>query len=414
MVAMAIACPFAARIMEKYGRKSVMRIASLLLFVCWMNLYFSANFYGLLSVRFVTRFCAGLTAPTVAVYTGEITQPSYRGLFLPAIIFCGSLGTLMPLVLGIFLRWQIIAVISALLALLWFLLVTMVPESPPWLVRKGRIEEAAQSFTWLRGQNSESVDEFNKMVEGQKLAENLRKKSLGFNSMLTIAQTESFCKPLLILLVYAITLQFSGLNVINFYSATMLKNLRGEHINEYVATIILDVSKLTASMVACVVVKNVGRRSLTAFSGLTTTTSLFGLSAYLQYASMNEPLKNIYGIPLALYMLNMISVMIGLYPLLYTLTAELFPSRYRAFGSSFVFLFNYVCTLTVIEVSPTLFLVLGEQGGYLLFGASCFFGTMVIMVFLPETHKETLQEIEDTYHKATELQKTNTKDLQQV
>lgn len=411
---MAIACLFAARIMEKYGRKSVMRIASLLFFVCWMILYFSANFYHLLFGRFVTGFCAGLTTPTVAVYVGEITQPSYRGLFLPMIIFGGSLGTLMPHVLGIFLKWQIIAVISALLPLLWYLLVTMIPESPPWLVRKGRIEEAAQSFTWLRGQNSESVDEFNKMVERQKLTANLRKKPVGFNSMLTIAQTESFYKPLLILLVYATTLQLSGLNVIIYYSATMLKDSLGEHINEYVATIILDVSRLTTSMVACAVVKNVGRRSLTAFSGLTTTITLFGLSAYLQYASTNEQLKSFYGIPLALFMLNMISVMIGLYPLLYTLTEELFPSKYRAFGSSFVILFNYVCTFAVVKVSPTLFLVLGEQGGFLLFGTSCFIGTIVIMVFLPETHKKTLQEIEDTYHKTIELQKISTKDLQQV
>lgn len=383
--------------MEKYGRRTLLRIASVLFAVCWMIQYLSVNFHGLLFGRFMTGFSAGLISPTLSVYTSEITQSSYRGLFLSTKVFCASLGMLIPHALGLFFTWRTIAVICALVPLLGFLLTTAVPESPPWLVRKGRIEEAEKSFNWLRGHNQDAIDEFKKMVEGQKLTANSRNNAKGIHNTLKIVQAESFYKPMLIILLYETTVQASGPNFILFYTVTVLKDSVGEYINDYVASIILDLTRMLTAIVACVVVKYVGRRPLTAFSGLTTAATLLGLSAYFHYASSDERLRSSYGIPLALYVLYMLFIAIGFHPLVVTLSQELLPLRYRAFGSSFRLLFHYVSTFIIVKISPTLIMVLGESGAYLLFGICCSVGTLIIMIFLPETQKKTLQEIEDSY-----------------
>lgn len=362
----------------------------------WAILYFSVNIYGLLLGRIVTGFCVGFLSTPVPVYISEITQPTYRGLFLSAQGFAFSFGILMPHALGMYFKWEFVAIMCALVPLICYILIEMVPESPSWLLDDGQMQKAIESFKWFRGVYLDSMYEFEKLVEGQKLSK-LQNDSMALYNILTMAKTKSFYKPLLILLLYSVTLQASGPNVIAFYTVSILKNSIGENMNEYVATLIIDVTRLAASIVSCILVSNVGRRPLAAFSGFATAVTLIGLSVYLYSASMSNQLRSFYGIPLALYTLYMIFITIGLYPLLWTLTGELFPLRYRGVGSALVTFFNFIAFFVSVKSTPALFAALDKHGVFLLFGLCCLIGTIIIIVFLPETHHKTLQDIEDSY-----------------
>lgn len=406
-ISMAIACMLSGWAMEKYGRKTVFQVTSVPLVIGWAILYFSVNIYGLLLGRIVTGFCVGFLTTPVPVYISEITQPTYRGLFLSAQGFASSFGILMPHALGMYFKWEFVAIMCALVPLICYVLIELVPESPSWLLDDGQMEKAIESFKWFRGVYLDSMYEFEKLVEGQKLSK-LQNDSIALHNILTMATTKSFYKPLLILLLYSVTLQASGPNVIAFYTVTILKNSIGDNMNEYVATIIIDVTRLTASIVSCILVSNVGRRPLAAISGLATAATLIGLSMYLYGASMSDQLKSLYGIPLALYTLYMIFITIGFYPLLHTLTGELFPLRYRGLGSALVTFFNFAAFFVSVKSTPALFALLDKHGVFLLFGTSCLIGTMIIIIFLPETHHKTLQEIEDSYGDRNTIAKVKT------
>lgn len=398
---MALACVLAGMIMEKYGRKPLFVLTNGLFVIGWMILCFSVNIYGLLLGRFVTGFCVGLLSPSISVYIGEITQPTYRGIFMSMQGFGASFGLLMPHALGIFFNWNVVASMCALIPFTCYLLIVMVPESPSWLLDDGQIEKAAKSFTWFRGYASESMDEFKQLVEGQKVSKDQR-NSMGFKNIVTTIQTKSFYKPFSFLLLYFATLQFAGSNVIAFYTITILKKSLGEHINEYAATMVVDFSRVIASVLSCFVIKNVGRRPLTVFSGLTTAATLFGLAAYLYCASENEQLKNFYEIPLILFTLYVMCIMIGLNPLAWILTGELFPLRCRALGSGLVTFFNFTFLFISVKTTPGLFVVLGEYGVFCMFGICCLAGTLLLAAFHPETRNRTLQEIEESYEKPVE------------
>lgn len=397
---MAIACILAGVLMEKYGRKPLFVLMNMLFVIGWMILCFSTNVYGLLLGRFVTGFCVGLIAPSVSVYMSEITQPTYRGIFLSMQGFSASLGILMPHALGIFLKWKVVAGICALIPFTCYILIALVPESPSWLLDAGQMEKAAKSFTWFRGYAPETMDEFKKLVEGQKLSKHQR-NTVGFGNILTIAGEKAFYIPFLILLLYFATLQFAGPNVIAFYTVSILKSSLGDSINEYTATMIVDLSRL-ASILSCFVIKKIGRRPLTTISGLATAGSLFGLSAYLYCASANEQLRSLYEIPLTLFILYVMCIMVGLNPLVWVLTGEMFPLRYRSTGSGLVSFFNFVFLFVSVKTMPGLFEVLGEHGVFFMFGMCCFVGTVLLTIFLPETRNRTLQEIEDSYDKPIE------------
>lgn len=393
---MAIACMLSGILIEKFGRKTIFQIMNVPLIIGWTIFYFSVNIYGLLLGRIVTGFCVGLLSTPTPVYISEITQPTYRGLFLSAQGFAVAFGILMPHVLGAYIKWEFVAIACASIPIICYILIEIVPESPSWLLDDGQMEKAIESFIWFRGRYLDSMYEFEKLIEGQKLSK-LQNNSMAFHNIVIMAQTKSFYKPLLILLIYSATLQATGMNVITFYTVTILKNSIGHNINEYAATIILDVTRLAVSIVSCAVINDVGRRPLATISGLATTASLFGLSAYFYCASMNEQVKNLYAIPLALYTMYMIFITIGLYPLIWTLTGELFPMRYRGVGSALVTFFNFICFFVCVKITPSLFQTLGEQGVFLLFGICCFIGTTIIIIFLPETRNKTLQEIENGY-----------------
>lgn len=400
-IPMAIACILAGVIMEKYGRKPLFGLMNVLFVIGWMILCFSVNCYGLLLGRFVTGFCVGLLSPSVSVYISEITQPTYRGLFLSMQGFTVSVGILMPHALGIILEWQVVAAICALVPLTCFILISFVPESPSWLLEDGQTENAFKAFTWFRGYAPETLNEYEKLVEGQQLSM-AQSNSVGLRNIRMMAVAKPFYIPFSILLLYFATLQFAGPNVIAFYTISILKNALGEYINEYTATMFVDLTRLAASVLSCIVVKNVDRRTLTTFSGLTTAATLFALSAYLYFDSMNEQLKNLYGIPMTLFMLYVMCIMIGLNPLVWILSGEMFPLRYRGTGSALVTFFNFTFLFVSVKTTPTLFLILGDHGVFLVFGICCFTGTILLTMYLPETRNKTLQEIEDSYDKPAE------------
>lgn len=395
-ISMAIGCILAGVTMEKYGRRPLFLIMNVLFFIGWMIFCLSSEIFGLLLGRLVTGFCVGLLSPPVSVYISEITQPSLRGLFLSAQGFTSSFGILMSHALGIFFHWKIVACICSLMPVLCFILIAIVPESPSWLLEKGRMEKSIKSFTWFRGRNVDSMDEYEKLVDRQKLAK-LQNEPFQFRNTLTLVRSKSFYKPLSILLIYIATLQSCGPNVIAFYTITILRNSLGDNMNEYVATILLDSARVSASVFCCIIVKSIGRRPLTTFSGIATATTLLGLSAYLYYASTEDQMKSQWCIPLTLFVLYIVFITIGLQPLSWTLKGELFPLRYRSAGSTLATFFNFAIVFICLKSTPALFLAFGEHGVFLLFGISCLIGTIVLTIYLPETRNKTLQEIEDSY-----------------
>lgn len=394
---MAAGCLLSGILMGKFGCKITFFLLNIGYVVGWVFFTFSANLILLLIGRFITGFSIGLLGPTAPIYISEISQPSYRGFFLTTIGAALSVGIMIPHALGIYLDWQMIAAICGVLPFASYILTTFAPESPSWLLRHNEIEEAEKAFHWFRGYDEETTREFRQLVDGQKNVENTINADSSTNNNGLKIKDKSFYMPLLILLVYFGTLQLSGTNAVAFYTIGILKKSLGNGINEYAATIVVDITRVIASIIACIVVKKFSRRSLTIFSGIGTSTSLLGLAMYLYVSLKNVQLKSMSVIPLTLFALYVIFVTIGLNPLAWTLTGELFPLRYRASGSALVSFFNFAFFFAVVKTSPEMFELFKEYGVFFIYGVLCLSGTIILMFLLPETQNKTLQEIEDSY-----------------
>lgn len=85
------------------------------------------------------------------MFLGEVAEPGMRGLLSSIPFVSYSLGIFIVYTLGATLHWQTVAWLATILPILSFLTFTLMPESPVWLVRNNRVQEAGEALNWLRG-----------------------------------------------------------------------------------------------------------------------------------------------------------------------------------------------------------------------------------------------------------------------
>lgn len=104
----------------------------------------------LLLGRMLTGFAGGLTAACIPVYVSEIAPPGVRGALGATPQLMAVFGSLSLYALGLLLPWRWLAVAGEGPVFIMVLLLSFMPNSPRFLLSKGRDEEALQALTWLR------------------------------------------------------------------------------------------------------------------------------------------------------------------------------------------------------------------------------------------------------------------------
>ena len=98
-------------------------------------------------------------------------------------------------------------------------------------------------------------------------------------------------------------------------------------------------------------------------------------------------------LPLASIVTFAVAYSMGMGPLPWVMTAELFSKEAKATSSSLAASFNWLCSFLVVKFSPTLEAMIGASGSYLMFAALAFLGTGLIGATVPETRGKTEEEI---------------------
>ncbi|KAF9676406.1 hypothetical protein SADUNF_Sadunf09G0135200 [Salix dunnii] len=146
------------------GRRPLLIISSILYFVSGLVMLWSPNVYVLLLARLLDGFGIGLAVTLVPVYISETAPPEIRGLLNTLPQFTGSGGMFLSycMVFGMSLMeapsWRVMLGVLFIPSIIYFLLtVFFLPESPRWLVSKGRMLEAKKVLQKLRCREDVSV-----------------------------------------------------------------------------------------------------------------------------------------------------------------------------------------------------------------------------------------------------------------
>ncbi|XP_060827367.1 facilitated trehalose transporter Tret1-like isoform X1 [Bombus pascuorum] len=367
---------------EWFGRRSAIALASLPHAAGWLLIALAKSLPLLYVGRFVSGIGMGM-ANGLYLYVSEAAAPNQRawlGSCGPVLV---SLGVLIIYSLGAFTTWEKAAAISIAPAILSLALTRMIPETPSWLVARGRNEEAKESLLWLRGSSLTTDREYEELCEANV------KREEGKESLLKALHMPSVWKPFLVLFAFFALQQMSGIYIILFYTVSILEEI-GIDLNEYSASVGIGVIRLFASIAGAGLANSFGRKALAFVSGLGMAISAVGVALSYRFKLPSV-------VSLACIGGHVGSSMIGFLTLPWVMTSELYPLRFRGSLGGITTSIVQMLTFATIKMYPNLQPIVGIECFMWTFAVASSLGAAFALTILPETRGRSLDEIENGF-----------------
>ncbi|KAI3814550.1 hypothetical protein L1987_14190 [Smallanthus sonchifolius] len=397
------------------GRRYTIVLAAVTFFVGALLMGFATNFGYLMAGRVIAGIGVGYSLMIAPVYTAELSPAMTRGLLtsLPEVFI--TLGILFGYVVNYALsglpeniNWRLMVGFAAVPATGIAGGVLFMPESPRWLVMKGRVDEAMEVLK----KTSDSDDEAHRRLE------EITKAALDVGTCDTRAAPtgtwrgqgvwKEFLKPsppLRRVLIAAIGINFfmqaSGNDAVVYYTPEVFKAAGIQHRKQLVGvTIIMGLTKTCFVLVSAFFLDKFGRRPLLLLGSIGMAISLAGLglgSRFLEHSSH----KPTWAIALCVVAVcaDVSFFSIGLGPITWVYTSEIFPMRLRAQGSSLAVSVNRLVSGVVSMTFLTISSKITFGGMFFVLSGVMIVATVFFYIFLPETKGKSLEEMGAIFEK---------------
>lgn len=376
------------------GRKWTLALISIPYSIGFLLIGFATHPSVMIVGRIVKGFIIGVATPSAQIYIGECASPRVRGALGSFTAIFLALGILITYVIGKYVHWDELAWICGAMPITLLLSMLYMPETPSFLLTKGKEEEAKKSLQFYRGSRTNIEPEF------ERLRANVMKASSSGSEGIKLSDLKkgSVHKPLLLSMGLMFFQQFSGVNAVIYYTVQIFE-AAGSTIPANDATIIVGVVQLIAVVAAMFLVDRAGRRILLLMSGALMAMSLGSLGYYfhIKVNQGEEAASGIGWLPLVSLMVFIVAYSLGYASVPFLIMGELFPTKYRGLLGSLSSCFNLGCTFTVVKSFDTLALNIGYHGAFWLYAISCVVGIVFVFFLLPETKGKALDDIEKMF-----------------
>ena len=238
-------------------------------------MYFQTHFSGV--------GCGGF-ALAPPVYVGEVTETSIRGAMGACMQFMLTVGIIFVSAFGIehCVTVNVISGLCLLPPIACALIMFFMPESPYYLITKGKISEAEKALSWFRG----GVDVKDELAEMQRAYQDQQK--IGSVSFVKLVADKVYLQPFVLMLALMFFQQFSGINAVNFNLVSIFQDV-GSQMDEGLQGFIINIAQTCACGLAVVLVDRLGRKPLLSISGTLMSISIFGLGAFFYLKENADP-----------------------------------------------------------------------------------------------------------------------------
>lgn len=385
-------------IMHYGGRKVANLCITIPILIGWILTHFAAN-YNSLDMLLAGRFLQGLPLGAgyfMSVCIGEFSSPKMRNFLLSVKMIAGVLGVALMHLMAYFLHWKNLALLGAVPPILSLVVTLFWPETPEWLVSRGRYKEAETVFYSLRGFSAEGEREIKQMIETEKARRRENANNTRTHDILKKLKSPVLWRPVLVLFFTMLIPVVGGRHFIASYSVHLAEQLSGDKSKGYFYTVIGNAISVPASFINLYFVKLFTRRRLMLGFGLTGVALLVTVCTmlYIRTKYPNEVLSWFILITIAVYYFLANA---AFYPVSYILMGEIFPLEYRAVGSVLDGVLGSLGMAAVVAVMPWLEISIGTHGMLLVFASIMFFSLIYLYVELPETKNRTLHDIGDYF-----------------
>lgn len=393
--------------MESIGRLNTIKLAAIPGFAGWTIIANAVNVEMLIAGRLLTGLAAALGTSPAIVYITEIARADLRGSLIASAPTFASMGMVISYLKGWYMSWRLVAWLANIYTILPAILVCFIPESPIWLVSKGKNEQAAKSLEWINKYQPQPENMTESLAEMQLAAlrrEHDKRTSEQSNQSSRVNKFKAFTrptgyKPLLVLMGLFFFQQFSGIYITLFYAVTFFEEVKSG-VNPYFASILIGSVRLVMSVFNTWMLKRFKRRPLVMISafGMAVCMGISGLYTY--WIDKGETDQT--WVPVACILMYVVTSMIGLLTIPWTMTAELFPTEIRGLAHSLAYsIANLIMFVSVQSYRDLDYYLGGSDGVQWFFACVSIAGMIYAWVFLPETHGKKLTEIQEYFETNT-------------
>ncbi len=369
---------------DRLGRRKVLVFTAVLFTLGALGTALAPSVFWLVTLRVIVGVAIGLASFITPLYISEVSPVEVRGRLVSFNQVALTTGIVLAYLADYALSgtraWRGMLALAALPSAIFAVGMLLLPESPRWLIRVGRVEQGRRMLQRIRG-TSEVAAELQEIQGG--LAESPGGRSELANPNL---------RPALIAGIgLAIFQQTTGINTVIYYAPTIFQ-AAGFHSASaaILATIGVGVVNVVMTIVALILLDRVGRRPLLLVGMAVMVVSLVALGA----AFLFPTLRSLGTIAVGSLMLYVGAFAVGLGPVFWLLIAEIYPLSIRGVAMSIATVANWGANLLVALTFLTLIQFVGRPGTFWLFGLVGIGAWIFAYVLVPETKGRSLEQIE--------------------
>lgn len=289
----ALVCLFIGSVIQILGRKLTMLLLIIPFTVGWALVTFATNVSMLFVGRFLLGVSGGAFCVTAPTYTGEIAQADIRGTLGSYFQLMLVIGVLFAYIVGAKTSVLAFNLICASLPIIFGIIFVFMPETPSYLVSRGKKDAAAKSLKWLRGAEYDYSHELAALQE-QHEADKKNKVSLA-----AALARRSTIKAIFISLGLMFFQQMSGINAVIFYTKDIF-DAADTGIDSGIAAIIVGIMQVISVFVSSIIVDKLGRRLLLLPSAIVMSICTILLGAYFYMKDQDkESVSSLGWLPIA-------------------------------------------------------------------------------------------------------------------
>jgi SP family arabinose:H+ symporter-like MFS transporter len=374
---------FAGTTSDRFGRKRVLLLCAVLFAVSAVGSAIPRTLVQFVIARFIGGLGVGAASMLSPMYIAEISPARIRGRLVSLNQLAIVTGILVAYFVDFFAadipdtNWRWMFGSETLPAVLFFLLLLTVPESPRWLAKQQRQEEALAILTKVGGKDHAEAE----MAEiKDAIAQEQDSVAQLFHPGMRVA--------LIIGIALAILQQITGINIVMYYAPTIFASAGATIDASLLHAVAVGAVNLTFTLVAIWVVDKFGRKVLLLAGSA-------GMGLFLTLVGGVFHYGKLEGMWVLLFILGYIACFASsLGPVVWVLISEIFPTRIRGRAMAIATVSLWVSCAAVAQVFPIMLEKLDGAVTFGIFAAMCLITFVFVLLVVPETKGKTLEQIE--------------------
>ena len=395
---------FAGILSDKFGRKSTMILSAILFSTSAIGCAASTDFNQLVIYRIIGGVGIGVVSIISPLYISEVAVAQYRGRLVSLYQLAVTIGFLGAYLVNYQLLgysmsnpdastgwWNLVFVsevwrgmlgMETLPAIMFFIIIFFIPESPRWLILKGKEEKATNILERIYTSSKEALFQ---------LTETKSVLSSESKSEWKLLLQPGIRKAVIIGVCIAMLGQFMGVNAVLYYGPSIFENAGLSGGDSLFYQVLVGLVNTLTTVLALVIIDKVGRKKLVYYGVSGMVISLILIATYFIYGE-SWGISSIF--LLIFFLFYVFCCAVSICAVVFVLLSEMYPTRVRGLAMSIAGFALWIGTYLIGQLTPWMLQNLTPAGTFILFAIMCVPYMLIVWKLVPETTGKSLEEIE--------------------